>query len=31
VKIAVTRCDGDTEILILNEPVQVFEGSAQAH
>lgn len=25
-KIAVTRCDGDTEILILSEPVKVYEG-----
>ena len=30
-KIAVTRCDGDTEIIVLNEPVQVFEGNTQAH
>jgi hypothetical protein len=30
-KIAVTRCDGDTEILILNDPVKVYEGTSQAH
>lgn len=30
-KIAVTRCDGDTEVLVLVEPVQVFEGKHQAH
>ncbi len=30
-KLAVTRCDGDTEIIILNDPVQVYEGTAQAH
>jgi hypothetical protein len=30
-KIAVTRCDGDIEIIILTEPVRVFEGSTQAH
>lgn len=30
-KLAVTRCDGDTEIIILNDPVQVFEGTHQAH
>lgn len=30
-KIAVTRCDGDTEIIVLNDPVKVYEGSSQAH
>jgi len=30
-KLAVTRCDGDTEILILNDPVKVYEGTVQAH
>jgi hypothetical protein len=25
-KLAVTRCDGDTEIIVLNEPVHVSEG-----
>lgn len=30
-KIAVTRCDGDTEVIILSEPVQVYEGTHQAH
>lgn len=29
-KIAVTRCDGDTEILTLNEPLRLVEGLSQA-
>jgi hypothetical protein len=27
-KIAVTRCDGDMEILILNDPIHIYEGCA---
>lgn len=29
-KIAVTRCDGDTEVLVLNGPVLVYESEFQA-
>lgn len=30
-KIAVTRCDGGTEILTLSDPVTINEGRRQAH
>ncbi|HKN69999.1 MAG TPA: hypothetical protein VJX30_03145 [Terriglobales bacterium] len=30
-KLAVTRCDGDTEIIVLRDPVKVYEGTSQAH
>jgi hypothetical protein len=29
-KIAVTRCDGDTEILTLTDPVKITDGPGQA-
>jgi len=31
VKLAVTRCDGDTEIIVLRDPVKVYEGTSRAH